>query len=90
MEYDLSDSATYTNNRRDGYGYDADGRTTTIDARTTTYDAAGRQIEKSTETYGGSSYSVTQTHSFDGAMFPLKTLRRLALQVYETLFFCSL
>lgn len=40
---DDSDYASYTNNRRTGWGYDADGRNTTIDTRSNTFDAAGQQ-----------------------------------------------
>jgi YD repeat-containing protein len=64
--YNLSDVSSYANSRRDDWGYDADGRNTTIDTRTTTFDAAGRQIQMSAQTNNGSSSAVTQTHSFDG------------------------
>jgi hypothetical protein len=45
--YNLSDFGSYTNNRRAGWGYDADGRNTTIGNRTTTFEAARRQIQMS-------------------------------------------
>jgi hypothetical protein len=38
-----TDSGSYTNTRRLGWGYDADGRNTNIDTRTYTFDAVGRQ-----------------------------------------------
>jgi len=37
------DSGGYLNNRRGGWGYDADGRVTTIGTRTYAYNAAGQQ-----------------------------------------------
>src|SRR5687768_17759908 len=39
-----SDAGSFTNHRRDFWGYDASGRITTIDTRTYTYNAAGRNI----------------------------------------------
>jgi len=41
-QYPLNDAATYTNNRRGGWGYDADGRNTTIGTRSYTFDADGQ------------------------------------------------
>ena len=70
-------SATYSyngrhqptsNNRRSGWGYDADGRNTTIDTRTYTFDAAGQQRQMSAQQpIGNGSYiTLNQSHSYDG------------------------
>jgi YD repeat-containing protein len=64
-----SDSSTYTNNRRNGWTYDADGRlTTSADAttsssRTWSYDAAGEKTSVA-ETVG--STTTTNTMAYDG------------------------
>jgi YD repeat-containing protein len=65
---DNSDAASYTNNRRGGWGYDADGRNTTIDTRTNTFDALGQQAAMSATAiaFNGSSYTVNQAISYDG------------------------
>ena len=62
------DSTSYTNNRRGGWGYDADGRNTTIDTRTNTFDAVGQQTAMSATAIPliGSSYTVNQAISYDG------------------------
>jgi len=60
---DDSDAATYTNNRRDGWGYDADGRNTTIDTRTNTFDAVGQQSVMTAQQvlWNGNHITVEQT-----------------------------
>src|SRR5882724_10122169 len=65
---DDSDSATYTNNRRSGWGYDADGRNTTIDTRTNTFDSAGRQTLMVAQQvlWNGNHITVNQTSVYDG------------------------
>jgi len=37
----LSEAAAYTNNRHQGWGYDFDGRNTTLGTRTYNYDTVG-------------------------------------------------
>ncbi|HKY43258.1 MAG TPA: hypothetical protein VJM50_09200, partial [Pyrinomonadaceae bacterium] len=65
----ITDTATYINNRRTGWSYNADGEvistplTSTDPPRTMTYDAAGRMVS-SVET--GSSNTITYTASYDG------------------------
>jgi hypothetical protein len=65
---DDSDGAGYTNNRRDGWGYDADGRNTTIDTRTYSYDAAGRQALMTAQRvlWNGNHVAVNQSSGYDG------------------------
>jgi hypothetical protein len=64
-----SDSATYTNNRRVGWTYDADGRVTasadssTSSTRTWSYNAAGEQVSV-VETASGA--TATNTTAYDG------------------------
>jgi hypothetical protein len=62
------DSATYTNNRRVGWGYDADGRNTTIDTRTNTFDAAGRQTHMTAQQVllNGNHITVNEDFQYDG------------------------
>ena len=61
------DSASYTNHRRTGWTYDADGRIATIDARTYTYDAAGRNTQLAGQRWTPSGYvPVTATNGFEG------------------------
>lgn len=61
-------SAVYTNNRRSGWGYDADGRNTTIDTRTNTYDAVGQQTFMTAQQvlWNGNHITVNQTSGYDG------------------------
>jgi YD repeat-containing protein len=71
----LTDTATYTNNRRDGWSYDPDGRYTanpasaSNTARNAYHDAAGRQT-KTVETRpgfgGGPTTTFTATAAYDG------------------------
>ena len=62
------DAATYTNGRRDGWGYDADGRNKTIDTRTYTYNSAGQQILMTGQrmTPLGHYINVSQGSGYDG------------------------
>ena len=52
---------SYTNNRRNGFSYDAAGNLTNDLGQTFTYDATGQQT---TASYGG--YSLTQSYDGDG------------------------
>jgi hypothetical protein len=65
---DDSDSATYTNNRRSGWGYDADGRNATIDTRTNTFDAAGQQTLMTAQQIlaNGNHTPASQAGGYDG------------------------
>jgi YD repeat-containing protein len=67
-----TDSASYTDNRRLGWGYDADGRNTTIDTRTYTFDSVGRQTSMTAQQVlpNGNHVPVTETDGYDadGAM----------------------
>jgi YD repeat-containing protein len=67
-----TDSASYADFRREGWGYDADGRNTTIDTRTSTFDAVGRQTSMLANEVlpNGTLHLVTQTKGYDaeGAM----------------------
>ncbi|HEX8501128.1 MAG TPA: hypothetical protein VF659_11115, partial [Pyrinomonadaceae bacterium] len=71
----ISDTATYTNNRRDGWTYDADGRLTyspansNSNARSWNYDAAGG-LASTTET--SSNGSTTLSLSYDGDGQPIR------------------
>ena len=62
------DSAVYTNNRRSGWGYDADGRNTTIDTRTNTFDAVGQQTLMNAQKvlWNGNHVTVNQFSGYDG------------------------
>jgi YD repeat-containing protein len=65
------DSATFTNNRRDGWVYDQDGRlsispaNSSSNARTWSYNAAG-QLTGTTETGGGTTTTYTSAYDGDG------------------------
>src|SRR5574338_1185544 len=54
------ENATYTNNKRNGFTYDAAGNLTNDLAQTLTYDATGQQA---TASYSG--YSLQQTYDGD-------------------------
>ncbi len=68
LQAHYSDTAGYGNNRRSGWGYDADGRNTTIDTRTNTFDAVGQQIQMSApqQIWNGSYITLTQANNYDG------------------------
>jgi YD repeat-containing protein len=65
----ITDTATYVNNRRNGWSYNADGEvistplTSTDPPRTMTYDTAGRMV---TTVETGSSNTTTYSASYDG------------------------
>ncbi|HKO44533.1 MAG TPA: hypothetical protein VJU84_14740 [Pyrinomonadaceae bacterium] len=62
-----SDSGTYTNGRRSGWGYDADGRIKTIDTREYHYDASGQPEQLTGQVWNGVGYDATSiTSGFDG------------------------
>jgi hypothetical protein len=62
-----SDLASYTNHRRAGWGYDANGSVSTIDTRSYTYDAAGANTSQTGQRWTTSGYVATTTSSgFDG------------------------
>jgi YD repeat-containing protein len=64
---DFYDSGSYTNGRRTGWGYDADGRITSIDTRSYTNDASGRNTFLTGQRWTPSGYVPTSTTSdFDG------------------------
>jgi YD repeat-containing protein len=64
---DYYDSGSYANNRRTGWGYDADGRIASIDTRTYSYDAAGQNIFLNGQRWTADGYVPTSTTSdFDG------------------------
>jgi len=64
---DFYDSGTYTNGRRTGWGYDADGRIRSIDARSYTNDAAGQNTFLTGQRWTPDGYVPTSTTSdFDG------------------------
>jgi YD repeat-containing protein len=66
-----TDTAHFTNNRRDGWAYDADGHfasnpaTSSSYARHAYYDAAGQQV-KTVEDHPASSSGLTDTVTYDG------------------------
>jgi YD repeat-containing protein len=63
----LFDGSTYTNNRRGDWGYDPDGRNTTIDTRTYTFDAAGQQTLMAGQRWVINHYVATSESSgYDG------------------------
>jgi YD repeat-containing protein len=62
-----SDSATYTNHRRTGWGYNANGQVSTIDTRTYTYNAAGKITSLAGQRWTPNGFVSTTTSSgFDG------------------------
>ena len=62
------DSGAYTNYRRSGWGYDADGRNTAIDSRTNQFDAVGRHTLMTTQRvlWNGNHVTVNQASGYDG------------------------
>ena len=61
------DGAIYTNHRRSGWGYDANGNVTTIDSRTYSYDAAGMVTSLGGQQWTTHGYvSTAVDSSFDG------------------------
>jgi YD repeat-containing protein len=72
---DFYDSASYTNGRRTGWGYDADGRIASIDTRTYGYDAAGRNISLAGQRWVTYGYVPTSTQNdFDGDGYRIREI----------------
>jgi hypothetical protein len=64
---EFSDEASYQNGKRDGWGYDLDGRNTAIDTRSYQYDASGRQVLMSGQQWLSDHYVPTSLSSdYDG------------------------
>jgi hypothetical protein len=64
---ELSDIADYSGNRRSGWGYDADGRNTTISTRIYTYDAAGQMTLMTGQKFVLNHYfNTSQSEGYDG------------------------
>jgi YD repeat-containing protein len=64
---DFADAATFTNGRRDGWGYEADGNIKTIETRNYSYDAAGNRVSMTGQLWSGSNYFPTSTtNAYDG------------------------
>jgi YD repeat-containing protein len=65
---DFYDSASYTNGRRAGWTYDADGRVSTIDTRSYSYDAAAktRSLTGQRWTPSGTYVPTSTSIDFDG------------------------
>jgi hypothetical protein len=64
---EMLDGATYTNNRREGWGYDANGNNTTMGSRSYGFDAAGQMTSMSGQRWVVDHYvNVTQTAAYDG------------------------
>jgi YD repeat-containing protein len=86
----LSDSASYTNNRRSGWTYDADGNTTVDSSYTQTFDAAGHNLSAvASRTVGdGSTQWPNQpnleiTQSYDGNGQSLKRNQITRMNDYD-------
>ncbi len=63
----MTDGATYTNNRRSGWGYDANGNNTTIGSRTYQFDAAGQMTLMTGQRWVINHYiTVSQSAAYDG------------------------
>lgn len=63
----LADTSSYANNRRADWGYDADGRNTSIDTRSYTFDAAGQMANMTGQQWLFNHYTtVSQTSGLDG------------------------
>ena len=63
----LSDGSTYTNNRRGDFGYDADGRNSTIGTRNYTFDADGQMTLMTGQKWVVTHYvNVSQAEGYDG------------------------
>ncbi|HEX5602417.1 MAG TPA: DUF4214 domain-containing protein [Pyrinomonadaceae bacterium] len=66
-EDDFADAASFTNGRRDGWGYEADGNIKTIDSRTYHYDAVGNRVLMTGQLWSGTNYFPTSTtNAYDG------------------------
>jgi YD repeat-containing protein len=63
----MSDDAAYTNNRRAGWGYDANGNNTTIGSRSYQFDAAGQMTLMTGQQYAVNHYiTITQASAYAG------------------------
>jgi YD repeat-containing protein len=63
----MFDGATYTNDRRSGWGYDPDGRNTTIGTRTYNFDADGQMTLMTGQKWVLNHYvNVSQMMGYDG------------------------
>jgi RHS Repeat/Domain of unknown function (DUF4214) len=79
------DGATYSNNKRDGWGYDADGRNTTIATRTYTFDAAGRTTLMTGQKWLVNHYvNKSQAAGYDGDGVKLKDTTNGVTSYYLT------
>jgi YD repeat-containing protein len=64
---DFADAGSFTNGRRDGWGYEADGNIKTIDTRNYSYDAVGNRVLMTGQLWSGSNYFPTSTtNAYDG------------------------
>ena len=64
---EFADAGSFTNGRRDGWGYEADGNIKTIDTRTYDYDAVGNRVLMTGQLWSGSNYFPTSTtNTYDG------------------------
>jgi YD repeat-containing protein len=64
---DFADAGSFTNGRRDGWGYEADGNIKTIDTRNYSYDAAGNRVSMTGQLWTGSNFVATSTgNAYDG------------------------
>ncbi|HKU76563.1 MAG TPA: DUF4214 domain-containing protein [Pyrinomonadaceae bacterium] len=64
---EFADVGSFTDGRRDGWEYEADGNIKTIDTRTYGYDAAGNRVLMTGQLWSGSNYFPTSTtNAYDG------------------------
>ncbi|HXM33608.1 MAG TPA: hypothetical protein VN920_00335 [Pyrinomonadaceae bacterium] len=82
----LTDTSSYNNNRRNAWGYDADGRNTTIDTRSYGFDAAGQLASMTAQqlNFNGSYTSVSMTSSYDGDGRKVKEINNSQTTYYLT------
>lgn len=79
----FDDAANYSGNRRIGWGYDADGRNTTLDTRTYSYDAAGQQTQMTGQQWISNHYTnVSQTAGYDGDGVKVKSVSSGVITYY--------
>ncbi|HEU4934021.1 MAG TPA: DUF4157 domain-containing protein, partial [Pyrinomonadaceae bacterium] len=64
---EFADAGSFTNGRRDGWGYEADGNIKTIETRTYDYDAVGNRVLMTGQLWSGSNYFPSSTtNAYDG------------------------
>jgi YD repeat-containing protein len=63
---EMLDGATYTNNLRAGWGYDANGNNTSIGSRTYVFDAAGQITLMTGQQWQGTYIGVSEASAYDG------------------------